>query len=53
VNEVVDRFLVRAQIEEGPSGTTAGAAALSLLQAGSAQNAGLQIGLILANASQA
>ncbi|MEM6466714.1 MAG: DUF1217 domain-containing protein [Pseudomonadota bacterium] len=53
VNEVVDRFLLRAQVEEGPSGSTPGTAALSILQAGSGLNGGLQISLILANASQA
>ncbi len=51
VNQVIDRFLVRAQINEGPSGNTPGIAALSLLQSSGSFNASAQINLIISNAA--
>ena len=48
---VIDRFLLRKQIEGGPSASTPGAAALSLLQlSGNGLGASARIGLILSGA---
>ncbi len=49
VELVIERFLTRAQIEAGPSGTTPGIAALTLLQSASSFSAAGQINLILSN----
>lgn len=48
VDEIINRFLARAQAEAGPSGSTPGFAALSLLQNNSFSAAG-QINLLLSN----
>ena len=51
VQRVIDRFLLRKQIEQGPSAATPGAAALTLLQsAGSGFGVSARIGLILSGA---
>lgn len=48
---IIDRFLLRKQIEGGPSAATPGAAALSLLQmSGNGLGASARIGLILSGA---
>ena len=51
VQWVIDRFLLRKQVEEGPSASTPGAAALTLLQSGGLGfGGGARIGLLLSGA---